>query len=140
MMKILLAIDDSAFSEAAIQAVLQQAKPQDAEVQVLHVMEPGALQTTSGNEGYYAAIDAAFQEAANRSKVLVAKAAELLRSKGFKVTASASAEWGDPKSKIIDVVLEWEADLIVLGSHGRSGLNRFLMGSVSEAVSAGLTD
>jgi nucleotide-binding universal stress UspA family protein len=133
MMKILLAIDDSKFSEAATQAVLRQARPQDTEVRVLSVMEP-SLQTVSDKEEYYPAIDAALQEATNRSKEVMAKTAELLRSKGFNVTSSASAGWADPKSEIIDMAAEWQADLIVLGSHGRSGLSRFLLGSVSEAV------
>jgi len=35
---------------------------------------------------------------------------------------------------IIDSAEQWHADLIVLGSHGRKGLDRFLMGSVSDAV------
>jgi nucleotide-binding universal stress UspA family protein len=133
-MKILLAIDDSVFSKAATEAVLRQAKPQGTEVCVLSVMEPGLLRTSDEKGGYYAEIDAEFREATERIKTLVAKTAELLRSKGFKVTSSSSFEWDDPKSKIIDVAAEWKADLIVLGSHGRSGLNRFLMGSVSEAV------
>jgi nucleotide-binding universal stress UspA family protein len=41
---------------------------------------------------------------------------------------------GDPKSQIIDIAHEWRADMIVLGSHGRTGINRFLMGSVSQGV------
>jgi nucleotide-binding universal stress UspA family protein len=41
---------------------------------------------------------------------------------------------GDPKSQIIDAAKEWRADMIIMGSHGWSGLNRFLMGSVSEGV------
>ena len=51
---------------------------------------------------------------------------------GLKVIAAL--EVGDAKSRILDVAEEWHADLIVLGSHGRKGVNRFLMGSVSEAV------
>ena len=47
---------------------------------------------------------------------------------------TTAVEWGDPKSKIIDAAEQWHADLIVLGSHGRTGLERFLMGSVSDAV------
>jgi len=133
-MKILLAVDDSKFSEAAIQAVLRQARPQDTEVRVLSVAEPSSIRFTSGKEEYYAAIEAAFQEATNRSQALVAKTVELLRSQGFKVTAAPSDEWADPKSKIIDMAAEWGAGLIVIGSHGRSGLSRFLMGSVAEAV------
>ena len=42
-MKILLAIDESEFSQAAIQAVLAQAHPQGTEIHVLHVLEPPSL-------------------------------------------------------------------------------------------------
>jgi nucleotide-binding universal stress UspA family protein len=41
---------------------------------------------------------------------------------------------GDAKSAILDDAKSWGADLIVMGSHGRRGLERFLVGSVSEAV------
>jgi len=41
---------------------------------------------------------------------------------------------GDTKSMIIDASEEWHADVIVLGSHGRKALDRFLMGNVSEAI------
>ena len=47
---------------------------------------------------------------------------------------SAVVEEGDPKTRIIDHAAHWQADVIVLGSHGRKGLDRFLLGSVSEAV------
>jgi len=41
---------------------------------------------------------------------------------------------GDPSSQIIDYALEHEIELIIIPSHGRTGLNRFLMGSVAEKV------
>jgi nucleotide-binding universal stress UspA family protein len=63
---------------------------------------------------------------------LVAKAAGALSTHGFKATVGVKQ--GDPKSMIINVATEWNADLIVLGSHGRKALDRFLMGSVSEAT------
>jgi nucleotide-binding universal stress UspA family protein len=66
------------------------------------------------------------------AQVLVEKTAEVLRSKGPMVTSAV--EEGDPKSTILDTARDWGADLIVLGSHGRKGLEHFLMGSVSEAV------
>ncbi len=67
-----------------------------------------------------------------QAKDLVEKAAEKLR--GAKFNVSTELVEGDPKSHIIDTANEWRADMIVLGSHGRTGLNRFLMGSVSQDV------
>jgi nucleotide-binding universal stress UspA family protein len=41
---------------------------------------------------------------------------------------------GNPKARIPDDAKEWGADILVVGSHGRRGLTRLLMGSVSEAI------
>lgn len=59
-------------------------------------------------------------------------AARRLRAKGLHLTTDV--EWGDPESHIVDVARQWHADLIVVGSHGRKGLEHFLLGSVSETV------
>jgi nucleotide-binding universal stress UspA family protein len=50
----------------------------------------------------------------------------------MKVTTAV--QQGDPKSMTIDASAEWHADLIVVGSHGRNALDRFLMGRGSEAI------
>ncbi len=42
---------------------------------------------------------------------------------------------GDPKDVILNIAAAWSADLIVMGSHGRTGLDKLLLGSVSQAVS-----
>src|SRR5437016_4461437 len=132
IMRILLAIDDSKFSEAAIEAVIKQARPQDTEVRVLHVVESPPLLVARELGGYEPALENALEFQKQYAEAVVAKAAALLRARGLKV--AAALEVGDPKSKILDVAEEWHADLIVLGSHGRKGLDRFLMGSVSDAV------
>lgn len=130
-MTILLAIDDSEFSEAAQRAVAAQAS-KDAKVWVLHVLEPPS--TLLGREmgGHQPEFEAVWKARREQAKALVAKAADRLRDAGL--NATPILEEDDPKSRIIDLATEWRADLIVLGSHGRTGLNRFLIGSVSEAV------
>lgn len=130
-MRILLAIDDSKFSEGAVETVIEQRRPHSTEVRVLHVVEPPPLLVARVG-GYEPALQNASEFQKQHAEVLVAKTAELLRARSLKVTTAV--EVGDPKSQILDAAEEWHADLIVLGSHGRKGLNRFLMGSVSEAV------
>lgn len=130
-MKILLAVDDSKYSVAATQTVLRQADG-NTEVRVLHVVEPPSHLTAGGMGGYDTALDEELREESKKGEALVARVAQELRAKGLNVGAVAVP--GDPRSKIIDAAAEWHADLIVLGSHGRTGVSRFLMGSVSEAV------
>lgn len=57
---------------------------------------------------------------------------ELLAKTGFKTTYFVEED--DAREVILDCAERWPTDLIVVGSHGRKGLNRFLMGSVSEVV------
>ena len=131
-MRILLAIDDSRFSQAAIEAVMAQVRLHDSEVRILHVVESPPLLVAREMAGYEPALETALESQKQNAEALVEKAAELLRARGLSV--SVALEVGDPKSRILDVAEEWHADLIVLGSHGRRGLDRFLMGSVSDAV------
>jgi nucleotide-binding universal stress UspA family protein len=131
-MRILLAIDDSRFSQAVIETVIEQVRPQDTDVRILHVVESPPLLVAREMGGYEPALETALESQKQNGEALVMKAAELLRARGLKV--AATLEVGDPKSKILDVAEEWRADLIVVGSHGRRGFERFLMGSVSDAV------
>ena len=131
-MKLLLAIDDSNFSQAAVQSVVTRPWPPDTEIRVLHVIEPPALLLSLEMAGYAPEFEALSKARREQAKALLTKAMERLRRPGLNVTTTFVE--GDPRSRIIDVASDWHADLIVLGSHGRKGLNRFLIGSVSEAV------
>jgi len=131
-MRIVLAVDGSAFSDAAVQAVIAQAGSKDAEIRVLHAVEPPTLLATREMGGYDSALEKAWEVEKKHAQLLVEKTVELLRTKGLK--ANGTVENGDAKSKILETAKEWPADLIVLGSHGRKGLEHFLLGSVSEAV------
>lgn len=131
-MKILLAVDESKFSEAAVHAVLAQVRPHETEVRILHVLEPPSLLIGRELGTFDPELESVWSAMRDQAKALVEKTEEKLRAAGFSV--SPSLQEGDPKSKIIDVAKEWKADLIVLGSHGRKGMQRFLLGSVAESV------
>src|ERR1019366_4360289 len=125
-MKLLLSIDGSRFSEAATQAVIAQFQPQGTEIKVLNVVDLSLPIPTSDAAGFR-------ELSLKHGQELVQKAERALNQAGYKT--QTAVEEGDPKSKIIDQAPQWNADLIVLGSHGRKGFDRFLLGSVSESVS-----
>ena len=131
-MKILIAIDGSDFSQAALQSVIARPWPPDTEVKVLHVVEPPSLLMGREMGGYDPEFEVVWKALRGQAKHLVEKGAEKLREAKFNV--STELVEGDPKSQIIDIAHEWRADMIILGSHGRTGLDRFLMGSVSQGV------
>ena len=124
-MKVLLAIDDSKFSEAATRAIIDHMRPEPTEVCVLHVAEIPIVP--------YTYVGPVREESLKLSKDLVELHGAMLTNAGYKVQTVVEQE-GDPRSKIIDRAENWKADVIVLGSHGRKGLDRFLMGSVAESV------
>jgi nucleotide-binding universal stress UspA family protein len=135
-MRILLAIDDSECSAAAVRAVITQFTPQHTHVHVLHVDEwpKGLPPSMSFSEGASAAnsILSLHELRRHRAASLVASAADRLGAADFATTMSIRD--GDARQAILDCASEWHADLVVLGSHGKKGFNRLILGSVSDAV------
>jgi nucleotide-binding universal stress UspA family protein len=135
-MKILLAIDESECSQAATQAVIAQFPRERAEVLVLHADEwPNRLPTSMAfAEGPTAATEILDMrdERRREGQVLVSQAQQQLQSAGF--NTSTVVRDGDARHAILDAAVEWNPDVIVLGSHGRRGADRFLLGSVSESI------
>jgi nucleotide-binding universal stress UspA family protein len=135
-MRIVLAIDDSECSAAATAAVIAQFRPQHMDVQVLHADEwPKGLPVAMAfAEGPTAAqsILGLHEWRRHAAEALVRSSVQQLRTAGF--TATGSIVDGDPRQAILARAQEWHADLVVMGSHGRKGLDRLLLGSVSDSV------
>jgi nucleotide-binding universal stress UspA family protein len=126
-MKILIAIDDSKFCADVVRAVTQF-RTENTEVRVLHVLQPVAPAPPQMAPGYAPELEAQKKPA----QELVERIAKELRSAGFK--ADAAVQVGDIRETIIDSAADRGADLIVVGSHGQRGIQRFLLGSVAEFV------
>jgi nucleotide-binding universal stress UspA family protein len=134
--RILLAIDDSVFSRAATESVVAHIRPENTLVHVIHVLElnrlvPPPIDFARGNE-YGPDVAAHVKSGRAAAEALVMAAGQQLQAAHFS-TASVIRE-GDPRSGILDYAAEWNSDWIVMGSHGRQGLDRFFIGSVSETV------
>jgi nucleotide-binding universal stress UspA family protein len=135
--KILLATDGSEFSERAARSVAERPWPAGAEIEVFSVVELhlGAAQALfeppyTGNDQ----LELQRAQGMKRAEEAVASAVEILSKTFPKVSESISVLLNGPKSVIIDEAGKWDADLIVVGSHGHRGIERFLLGSVSEGV------
>jgi universal stress protein A len=132
-MRILLPLDLSRFSQEALRVLAAQVRPGENEVRVLHVIEPIGTLVSAAMVPRIAAQTAQIErEREKEAHQLVERAAATLRKGGLK--ARGVVERGDPKAKIVAQAQKWNADLIVMGSHGLRGLSHFLMGSVSETV------
>ena len=135
-MKVLLAVDGSSCSDAAVDDVMTRLRPDKTEVRVLHAVEwmkemPLCFRFGEGpNAGRDVARyrDASFE----RARTLVDGVARRLELQGFRT--SVSCPDADPRHAIVEAAGAWPADLIVVGSHGRRGVDRFLLGSVAESV------
>ena len=127
-MKILIGVDHSKFSGDVLRAVVMQFRTERAEIRVMHVLQPIAPAPPQMAPGYAPELD----DQKEPARELVERIANELRGAGFKV--ETAVEVGDIREKIIDRASDWGADLIVVGSHGRSGIQRFLLGSVAEFV------
>jgi nucleotide-binding universal stress UspA family protein len=69
-----------------------------------------------------------------RAQDAVAAAEQIVADAGLPETGTVLVPSAAAREIIFQEAAEWGADLIVAGSHGRRGANRFLLGSVSEAV------
>ena len=133
--RILVPIDGSLTSTRALQEAIKLAAGK-AQLRLIYVIEEGyALDA----EGYafidYAALQEAFRQTGERA---LAQAAEEVRRSGMTAETAVLDVPGEHTSKVIDNDAQsWDADLIVIGTHGRSGLGRLLMGSVAENVVRG---
>lgn len=135
--KILLATDGSEFSERAARSIAERPWPAGTEVEVLSVVELVLGTAQALLEPPYVDTDQLELQRAEgmkRAQNAVATAVEILSKTFSAVSESISVLLDGPKSIIMDEAEKWGADLIVVGSHGHRGIERFLLGSVSEGV------
>ena len=124
--RILIALDDSAIAAHAVEVGTELATALKAQVALVYVVDPTlAFQPDSG--------------------IPAAEWVATLKREGQSFLATAAQRTGEPPAwqflregkpadQILAAAREWEADVIVIGTHGRSGVSRLVLGSTAESV------
>jgi nucleotide-binding universal stress UspA family protein len=123
--RILIALDDSAIAAHALKAATDLTTALKAQAALVYVVDPTLAQPDSG--------------------IPAAEGVATLKREGQAFLATAAQRTGEPPAwqflrdgkpsdQILAAAREWDADVIVIGTHGRSGVSRLLLGSTAEAV------
>jgi len=133
-MRILLAIDGSPSSEAAIEEVCRRPWPPDSEARIVTVISHfESMLMKAGNHDKQAYDDVLEHESMETARRLYDIASTIgQRAPCLHVTPKLLI--GKPTEAILDEAEQWGADLIVVGSRGHGPVKRFFLGSVSLAI------
>jgi nucleotide-binding universal stress UspA family protein len=135
-MKVLLAIDGTAQSDAAVNAISSLKLDSVSEIQIFTVIDmalPMAHDIYTGMIVNTVDIEKAANEVAASALESTRTAVEkLVGDMGCMIVTSS--EVGSPESKIVEKAEEAGSDLIIMGSHGYNTWERLLLGSVSDSV------
>jgi nucleotide-binding universal stress UspA family protein len=128
--KILVALDGSILAEAALSSALDLAEKNDGTLSLLRAAEAYALPGTDKVEAQVTAI--------REAEEYLAAVVRRLADRGFR-RVETHVWYGPAAAAIVEAAAAQKADMIVMSTHGRSGLGRLILGSVTESVLRGTT-
>jgi len=130
--EILLLLDRSPLAEAAIPHARALAKAFGARVTLLSVVEPIGIYAQPGVVGPVFSVAINIEEEMENVGQYLQTIADQLKAEG--IDAKKVVREGDAASQICDYAHETKMDLIVMSTHGRSGIQRWVYGSVADKV------
>lgn len=130
--KVLLATDGSEFSVAATRSVAKRPWAKGSEFRVIAIPEPFLAVSQFPFE--LKDVEKLNGDALKDARRYASAAAQILANAGLKVGTGTRLPIDSDGKEIVKEANHWDADLIVLGSHGRRGFDRLTIGSVSEHV------
>uniref|UniRef100_UPI003F498802 universal stress protein n=1 Tax=Cupriavidus yeoncheonensis TaxID=1462994 RepID=UPI003F498802 len=131
--RILLAVDGSRSGELAVEQAITVAKATGAEIRVLFVVDDSDFPF----EVSYRESTDVLTKVTTRGREILARTADRIGAAGI-LCVTRLLERANSPDLIADTIVseagKWKADLIVMGTHGRRGIRRLVMGSVSQGV------
>jgi nucleotide-binding universal stress UspA family protein len=134
-MKVILAVDGSRCSEAAVEEVKSRRWPEGTEIKVLSAVDAPIPDVPDAPMFIlYPARMQMMEEERKRMNHVVKTTASKLRESASDLNIEELVMDGPPKQVIVEQAESWPADLVIVGCHGYGNIKRFLLGSVSQAV------
>ena len=133
-MRIVIGVDGSFESMYAVDVIAKRPWGDDTKAHVITAIRSGAPAITAPGLAPVVIPPEQLEAERRHAELLVSRAAEVLRGRGLSVATMIRE--GDPRNAILEEAKKWDADLIVVGSHGVSGADQLLIGSVAAHVAA----
>jgi len=134
-LRLLIGVDNSTYSDAAVKAVLRREWPKDTEVRLLAVVDTVmAITPDPSQRSILKWIEVGDEDNWDEVRQIFQPSADKLRSAGL--DAAVMIRRGNPTNELLDEAESWRSDCIFVGPKGTRGIDRLLLGSVSSAVSA----
>ncbi|MFI5041788.1 MAG: universal stress protein [Acidimicrobiales bacterium] len=132
--RVVVGTDGSDTAAEAVRQAAELAKLCGARLHIVHVFQPVSAIATMGADAGAAAVAAGLPEAAERhASEVLERAAQAGTRIG--VDVEAHLHTGDPANALIETAKKVDADLVVVGNKGMSGVRRFVLGSVPNKLS-----
>ena len=128
--RILVPLDGSILAETAMWTALDLAEKNGATISLLRAAVAHALPGSDTVEAQVIAV--------REAEEYLASAARRLKARGFE-RVETHVWYGQPAAAVVEAANVQKADMIVMSTHGRSGLGRLILGSVAESVLRGTT-
>jgi nucleotide-binding universal stress UspA family protein len=134
--RIIIGLDGSPDAERAMEAVAQRVWPEGSAAHLMTVLDKRLSFLVPSIIPRLARWSSAADSANDQAWVerMMEAAGNRLQNAGLKVTSEVAR--GNPNQRILDAAIDWQADCLFVGARGLSGIERFLIGSVSSDIAA----
>jgi nucleotide-binding universal stress UspA family protein len=138
--KILIGIDDSTFAKNAAGLGFDIARTYKARVGLVHIIEPLPMPSNGNSDIILGSSTQSLGMVNDMELINIQNDAsetlleQTIKKLGADLNVTQFNEFGDTADGILDCATTFKADLIVIGTHSRTGFDRFIMGSVAENI------
>ena len=133
--RIMVAVDESFMTSQVMEAVIELAKATGAQVAICHAIDETILDQREVAMMLPNSVGKTEARMRLGAQGLLGRLAETARAAGIEVEIRlVESEQKHVSDMLIDAATEWQADLLIVGTHGRRGIERFFVGSVAERL------